>query len=742
MPSPELVPEEVARGVFRIPLAIPFEVGPVNAFVIAGSEPVLLDVGPRTDEAWDALQAGLATVEIPLGSIRHVVISHGHVDHHGNVGRVVEAAANDVRIHIHEQDLANVFHYSETLAATCVHTYPRLTAWGIPKASHGLVQKFQETFRPYGEDVDEAFAAPFSGEVTDLELGDRTLTALHCPGHSKGLCVFRLGDVLFTTDHLLEHITPNPVAYDPPFRGRRTGLPHYVASLTKLRRLSGIRRLLPGHGPAFHGLSRRIEGILTHHEVRLEQITDAVTERPRSVVELVGTLWPGLPQSQYYLACREVEGHLEVLEERGVVRGEADGRGVIRYGRHKQASYAPPTESPAQESEPTAPLAGIRVLDLSRYLPGPFCSQLLGDFGAEIIKVEAPGAGDPVRLAPPFAGEGHSAMFLMVNRNKKSVTLDLKSEAGRKALKRLAMKCDVLLEGFRPGVMERLGLSCEVLRGLNPRLIYCAITGYGQDGPHRDRAGHDLNYMALSGGLDMTGHRSGPPVASGVQVADLSGALYGAIGILLALEARRKTGRGQLVDVSMLDAALSLLSIHAGPALYGKPPRRGEFAISGALPNYGVFETRDGRYLSVGALEPHFWARVCETLGLEQFTGSVIGALTGEPIDPAVLEAVTAKFKEQTLAEWVQAFEGVDACVEPVLAAEEALEHPQVRARGMRRAMAHPTLGLIHQIGPGVKLEETPGTLRLAPPAHGADTEAVLREVAGYSDEELATLTQ
>jgi crotonobetainyl-CoA:carnitine CoA-transferase CaiB-like acyl-CoA transferase len=383
----------------------------------------------------------------------------------------------------------------------------------------------------------------------------------------------------------------------------------------------------------------------------------------------------------------------------------------------------------------SAPLEGIRVVDLSRLLPGPFCSQLLGDYGADVVKVEDTGLGDFVRLTPPFIGS-ESGPFLAVNRNKRSIALDLKKEKGREVLRRLARRADVLLEGFRPGVLDRLGVGWDALRSENPRLIYCALTGYGQDGPWRERAGHDINYLGYAGVLAMTGAADGPPVPPGVQVADLTGAFYAAIGILLALEARHRTGAGQLVDVSMLDGALSLLSIHAGAAFAGEPPRRGAGWLSGARPGYGAYETKDGRWLAVGTLEPKFWEAFARTVGHEEWVARQLA----EGADAARLrEEVAAVVRERTLEEWVRAFEGVEACVSPILEVEEALEGEQVLARGMRRAMPHPTLGMVQQLGPAVRLSETPGDLRRPPPRKGEHTDEVLAE-AGYAPEEIAAL--
>lgn len=383
----------------------------------------------------------------------------------------------------------------------------------------------------------------------------------------------------------------------------------------------------------------------------------------------------------------------------------------------------------------TLPLDGIRVLDLSRLLPGPFCAQLLGDYGADVVKVEDTGLGDFMRALPPFVGT-ESAGFLAVNRNKRCVAVDLKTEGGREVLRRLARRADVLLEGFRPGVMDRLGLGWEALRRENPRLVYCALTGYGQDGPYRDRAGHDLNYLGYAGILAITGAADGPPVPPAVQVADMTGALYAAIGILLALRARELTGAGQLVDVSMLDGVLSLLSIHAGAALAGEPPRRGAGWLSGARPGYGVYETKDGRFLAVGTVEPKFWEAFARAAGHEEWAARQL--VEGEEA-ARLRDEVAAVVRGRTLAEWTEVFAGVEACVSPVLEVEEALENEQVLARGMRRAMPHPTLGMIHELAPAVRLSGTPGELRRAPPGKGEHTDEVLLE-AGYSAAEIAAL--
>ncbi len=262
------------------------------------------------------------------------------------------------------------------------------------------------------------------------------------------------------------------------------------------------------------------------------------------------------------------------------------------------------------------PLDGLTVLDLSRLLPGGFCSQLLADFGADVIKVEDTGMGDYVRWSPPYydgADESaRSALFLSLNRGKRSIRLDLKSTAGREVLLRLVRDADVLLESFRPGVLDRLGVGYDRLRAANPGLVYCAISGYGQDGPNRDRSGHDMNYLGLNGLLGLTGEADGPPIQAAGQIADLGGgALMAAVGILVALRERDRSGEGQFVDCSMFDGALSWLAMLAAEALAGAPtPRRGKLMLSGAAVCYRPYRCADG-YVTLGALEPKFWAAWC-----------------------------------------------------------------------------------------------------------------------------------
>ncbi len=369
-------------------------------------------------------------------------------------------------------------------------------------------------------------------------------------------------------------------------------------------------------------------------------------------------------------------------------------------------------------------LGDVRVLDLSRQLPGPFCSMLLADLGADVVVVAAP--NDPMGVGIPLLG-----------RNKRNLTLNLKDREGREIFDRLAVSADVVLEGFRPGVTVRLGIDYDTLRVRNPRLVYCSLSGYGQDGPYRDRVGHDINSLGYAGVLDLIGAAGGPPVIAGVQIADIGGgALMAAVGILGALMARERTGRGQLVDVAMLDGSVAWNVFHT--LLYlvgGEVPERGRTRLTGHHPCYAIYETRDGRHLTIGALEPHFWAALCRHFGREDF-------IETQYAEGAKREAMFAFFRDafgrKTLAQWMTELGDKDVCIGPVNTLAEAFADPQVRHRRMAVEMDTPA-GRTTAIGLPIKLSETPGALRTPPAGFGEHTDLILGEL-GYGTADIAAL--
>jgi crotonobetainyl-CoA:carnitine CoA-transferase CaiB-like acyl-CoA transferase len=320
-------------------------------------------------------------------------------------------------------------------------------------------------------------------------------------------------------------------------------------------------------------------------------------------------------------------------------------------------------------------LTGIRVLDLTRLLPGAYCTMLLADMGADVVKVEEPSQGDYMRWTPPVV-DGQSALFDALNRKKRSVTIDLKGGPGRDVLLSLVDKADVLVEGNRPGVMDRLMLGWDVLHARNPRLVMCSITGYGQDGPYAQRAGHDLNYMAIAGALGLNGERDGPPVPLSVQVADIGGGgLQPAVAILGALVGVQRGGEGRWIDASMTDGAVSWLRLAFAAHAAGENVARGDQRLAGRYPCYRVYACKGGGYYSVGALEPKFWNALCQALERPDL---IERQYSEDADDHATLEEI---FATRTRAQWEQRLSTLDACCEPVLDLDEVVSHPQIAAR-------------------------------------------------------------
>jgi crotonobetainyl-CoA:carnitine CoA-transferase CaiB-like acyl-CoA transferase len=387
------------------------------------------------------------------------------------------------------------------------------------------------------------------------------------------------------------------------------------------------------------------------------------------------------------------------------------------------------------------PLDGLKVLDLSRLLPGGFCSLLLADFGADVVKVEDTAMGDYARWAPPYYDgpdqTARSAFFLALNRGKRSIRLNLKSQGGRDVLIALARDADVLLESFRPGVLDRLSVGYQRLRSVNPGLVYCAITGYGQDGPGRDRPGHDLNYLALNGLLALSGEADGAPMQSAGQIADIGGgALMALVGIMSALRERERSGEGQFVDISMFDGSLSWLSLVAAAAFAtGGAPRRGELALGGGFICYRPYRCMDG-YVALGALEHKFWSAFCRGVGREDMLERAF-----EPPGSDAHRDLCDIFATRTRDQW-QAFASEhDCCLEPVLELDEALGSELVAARSMIADVRQPgAASPLKLLGTPIKLSRTPADPTRAPaPALGEHTDEVLR-AARFSSEDISAL--
>jgi crotonobetainyl-CoA:carnitine CoA-transferase CaiB-like acyl-CoA transferase len=392
-------------------------------------------------------------------------------------------------------------------------------------------------------------------------------------------------------------------------------------------------------------------------------------------------------------------------------------------------------------------LEGIKVLDLSNYVPGALCTMILADFGAEVIKVEPAKAfpmGD-MGYSPGGKDKEREAAFFALNRNKKCIGLNLRSDEGRRIFHRMAKEADVVIEGYRPGVVERLGVDYKTIQGINPRIIYCSLSGYGQDGPYRLFSGHDINYISLAGVLGLIGPKEGPPSIPLNIIADFAGvSLYGTIGILLAVEARNKTGKGQYIDHTYMEGALHLITWFTHRFFMdGTVMKPGVSWAQGAYPHYGVYKTKDGKWLSIGCLEPHFWDNLCKAIGKEEYMShkwTMEMTFQGpEPKFDEIRVGLEEVFLTKARDEWFDLLAANDVPVGKVNSLDETFQDPQILHRKMVIELDHPKLGKVKQVGILPKLSETPGQVRRFAPVHGEHTDEVLSSL-GFNAEEIGKL--
>jgi crotonobetainyl-CoA:carnitine CoA-transferase CaiB-like acyl-CoA transferase len=372
-------------------------------------------------------------------------------------------------------------------------------------------------------------------------------------------------------------------------------------------------------------------------------------------------------------------------------------------------------------------LSGIKIVDLSIQIPGPYCSMLLADLGAEVTKIEQPGSGDFARVLP--------SLFNGINRNKKSMILELKSPKGKEVLYKLVAQADIVLEGFRPGVAEKLGIDYATLTGINPRIIYCSISGYGQDGPYKNLSGHDINYQGVAGLLSLTEDLKASPDLSGLPLADIAGSMFAAISIVTALVNRTKTGTGQYIDVSMAAGVFSWAGASLFTALKGENNSESLY-----IPHYGIFQTRDGKFITLGIIhEQHFWENLCTVIDLGEMKG--LNLMERMAQREEVWHALQAAFKTKTSEEWLSLLHEVDVPCGPVSTIEESFADPQIRHRQMVFEMQHPVEGIIKQRAFPARFSDMPLKRDMAPPLYGQHTDEVLTSL-GYAKDDIKQLRE
>lgn len=385
------------------------------------------------------------------------------------------------------------------------------------------------------------------------------------------------------------------------------------------------------------------------------------------------------------------------------------------------------------------PLEGVKVLDLSRLLPGPLCSQMLSDLGAEVVKVEDPVGGDYTRWDNPKVKQ-YSAYFHMINRNKKSICLNLKENAGREILIKMVEKSDILLETFRPRVMDRLGLGWEYLKKINPKLIYCSVTGYGQTGPYRDLPGHDINYLSVTGILGLIGEKGGAPVIPGIQIADVGGGSVNAVlSILAAYIARGRSGEGQYLDIAMTDGVTPFLSLYMAQFMFDKQPiNRGEGLLSGQFACYRIYETADGRYMAMGCLEPKFWKEFLKAVNREELLAE---QFVQDPRQSEIIEEISNIFKAKTSQEWIEHLKKYDVCCTLVYTLEEAMNDPHIKQRGLWFKALDPEEGEVPQEAFPAKFSGMNPGWRAPVPGFGEHTREILLSL-GFKPQEIEELSR